>query len=177
MASETDERVLQSFLDDDESLVSTATIDDAQHGFGSTPPQHDGGVSVGVSDRRLLWYDNELGTVALSAVESVDIDSIAHQSSPTVVRIGSFVMIAGLVAALVGSLFAGQSLQTALALGGGGVLAFVATIVVARLRHETGTGFEKHRLTVDAGEDLLQLWGNEETLESLAGALDEQRSS
>jgi len=177
MASETDERVLQSFLDGDESLVSTATIEAAQRGFSAAPPQLGDDLVAGVTEHRLLWFDDELATVELSAIQSVDVDSVSHRSAPTIVRIGSFAMIAGLVAALVGSLFAGQPLRISLALAAGGVLAFAATIAIARLREDTASGFEKHRLTVDAGDELIQLWGSEEPLGALATALDEQRAS
>lgn len=173
MSSATDEQILKSFLDDDESLRSTATVDAVQRGFTTTPPQLEDSVTVGVTDRRLLWFDEELDTIERSAIESVERDSVSHRSAPTVVRVGSFAMIAGIVAGLVGGLVGGLSLPVSLGLVAGGIAVFAATLALARVRGDTASGFEKHRLTVETDDQLIQLWGTDDALATVESELTE----
>jgi len=174
MAAETGEQILRSFLTDDESLHATATVDGVQRGFSATPPRANGTVTVGVTEDRLLWFDDELDELDRTGIESVEGDVVDHQSAPTIVRIGSFVMIAGVVAALFSYVFGGQSLPAALGLAVGGVLAFVATVAVARVREDAGSEFVKHRLTVEGSEETVQLWGDRDELTTLKAVLVEE---
>jgi len=176
MAPETDEQVLRSFLNDDESLLTTVTVQAVQRGFTTTPPQLEERVTVGVTGDRLLWFDDELATIERSSIDGLERDTVSHRSAPTIVRVGSFAMIAGVVAALVGGLFAGQSLPVSLGLAAGGVAVFVVTIAVARFRGDTGDGIEKHRLTIETADELVQVWGTEAELGQFHGALDEHPS-
>lgn len=173
MGTETGEQVLQSFLNDDESLLTTVTVQAVQRGFTTTPPQLEESVTVGVTGDRVLWFDDELSTIEQSSIDRLERDTVSHRSAPTIVRIGSFAMIAGIVAALVGGLFAGQSLPVSLGLATAGIGVFAVTIAVARVRGDTGDGFEKHRLAIETDDELVQLWGVEAALGQLHGALDE----
>lgn len=177
MAPETDEQILQSFLSDDESLLWTEHVEAVQDGFTTTPPQMGDDVTVGVTEQRLLWFDDELAAVDRSAIDSVERDTVGHRSAPTIVRIGSLAMLAGLVAAVVSTAFAGQPLTVAAGLAIGGIAVFAATIALARIRGDASGDFEKHRLTVTHDDGLVLLWGSENGLSSLAAALDDQRSA
>jgi hypothetical protein len=176
MTDETDEQILRSFLEEDESLLAVAGVRAAQRGFSTTPPQLADDATVGVTERRLLWFTDELETVDRAEINGVERDSVSHQSAPTVVRLGSFAMIAGLVGAVVAVLFAGQSLPVGLGLAAGGVAIFAATIGVARVRGDTGGdgGFEHHRLNVKTTTELVQLWGDAAALSEIADALAEE---
>lgn len=175
MSDETDEQILRSFLADDESLLAVAGVRAAQRGFSTTPPQLADDAIVGVTERRLLWYEGELETVDRADINGVEPDSVSHQSAPTVVRVGSFAMIAGIVAGVAATVFAGQSLAVALGLAAGGIAIFAATIGLARIRGDTvedGGGFEHHRLNVKTTTQLVQLWGDENALSSIETALE-----
>lgn len=174
MTTETDEQLLQSFLADDESLLCTAALNAVQDGLTTAPPQLGGDVAVGVTEHRLLWFDDELETVERSAIESVERDTVSHQSAPTIARIGSFLMIAGIVGGVVSVVFTAQPLIVSAGLAVGGILAFAATIAVARARGDTGGGIEKHCLTVERDGGPVLLWGREDALSSLATALADQ---
>lgn len=176
MTTETDEQVLQSFLHDDESLASIVTIQAAQRGFTTTPPQLAEEATVGVTEQRLLWFDEGLETIDLSAINSVEVGSVEHQSAPTIVRVGSVVLLAGIVAGIVGWLFAGLSPTVGIGLATAGVVAFVASIGTARARGDTGGGFEKHRLSIQHDDGVALLWGSETELTTIESALDEQLS-
>lgn len=174
MSDGTGEQILRSFLSDEESLLSTATAEAVQTGFTTTPPQLGDDVAVGVSDRRLLWFDDELETIDRSSIESVERDAVSHQSAPAIARIGSFLMIGGIVAGLVSAVFTDQPLLVSVGLAVAGILAFAATVGVARVRGDTGGGIEKHRLTIEHDGGLVLVWSTESALAELAAALDER---
>lgn len=176
MAAGTGEQILTSFLAADERLVSTATADGVVRGFTTTPPQFGDGVTVGVTDHRLIWFDDELGELDSGQIDEVDIETVAHRTAPLVVRLGSFAMLAGLVAGVVAGTLTGQPLTVSLGLAGGGIAAFALSLAVARYSGDRGGGFERHRLTVQTADDHVEIWGDPDDLASIEAALASSRS-
>lgn len=176
MTDGTGAQILQSFLDGDEELQATVTVEAVQRGFSTSPPMSGDDVTVGVTRDRLLWFDDELETVPLDEIERVEQSHIEHQSAPTIVRLGSFGLIFGILAAIGTAVATDYSLLVSIALVAGGALAFVATILVARSRDESGSQFEKHRLVVE-GDAMVLIWGQQDALSAIESAIAERIES
>lgn len=168
-----DERVLASFLDGEEELRATWRVDAVHRGWATSPPQFGDDVRLGLTDRRLLWDDEELDSVALAAVEDVERDVHVHRSAPRIVRIGSAAMLLGLVTT-VGVVGLGLAdLTTGLLPIVVGVLAFLGAVGYARFSGQSTVDRVQPRLRIDDGGEQVTVWGEEDALDAVRDAVAE----
>lgn len=170
-----DEQVLASFCDGDEAIRETWTVMAVERGRPGAPPQVGGDLTLGLTDRRLLWFDEELGSVALAAVEDVDAGVTRHRSAPRIVRLGSAAMMVGLLATVTATVLSLASLPAAVLPVILGVLAFAGTMVYARVTGQSGSEHSQHRLRIDDGGEPVTVWAEEATTAAVAVALDGER--
>lgn len=167
-----EERVLASFCDDGETLQETWAVDAADRGWARRPPQTGGTVTVGLTDHRLLWYDGDLGSAALAAVERVDRDRVTHRKAPRIVRLGSAAMFGGLVTTLLVAWLSAVPLPVALLPVVVGVVAFGGTLAIARARGLSGRRMVRHRLQLDESGERVTIWGEADALAAIADAVE-----
>lgn len=172
-----DEQVLASFCDGDERLRETWTVTAVERGRPRKPPQAGGDLTLGLTDRRLLWFDEELGSVALAALEGVEPGVTRHRSAPRIVRLGSVAMMLGLLTTVTATVLSLASLPTALLPVIAGVFAFAGALVYARATGQSGSERSQHRLRIDDGGEPVTVWADEATSEAIATALDGSRGS
>lgn len=164
--------VLGSFCDAEETLRGTWSVRAVERGWPSGPPGIGPDYRIGVTDRRVLWYDGEdLDSVALAAVEDWERDVHRHRSAPRIVRIGSGLMLTGLLATLAVAVLASVPLTVALAPVIGGSAAFAATLAYGRFAGATGTERVDHRLRIDEGGEPVTVRGDEAILDEIEAAL------
>lgn len=166
------EKALASFCEDGETWVDSWTVSAVGRGWDAAMPGFST-QTVGLTDRRLLWLDENLETVELADVESVSTDEVDHSNAPGVVRAGAFALVLGAMASAALAFLLSTPLSTAVLPLAAGALLFVGSIGVARAREETGARLVQHRLQIDAGEDVVTVWGDEGDVAALADALEE----
>lgn len=165
-------RALESFCEDDEEWVDSWTVDVIGRGWKVAPSPSASDRTVGLTDRRLLWLDGELESVTVADVESVTTDVIERRNAPPVVRIGAIAMVLGIAASVASTVLLSVPLTTAVLPFAVGLLAFVATIAVARVRESPVTEHVHHRLKIDTDDGVVSVWDDEATLTSIADALE-----
>lgn len=170
-----DERVLASFCDGDEELGETWQVTAVERGRPRSPPQTGGDETLGLTDRRLLWFDEELDSVALAAVESVDSGVTRHRSAPRIVRIGSGAMVVGLLTTVGATFLSLTTLPVALLPVVVGVVAFAGSLLYARASGQSGTERVQHRLRIDDGGEPVTVWTDEATAAAIASAVESDR--
>jgi len=168
-----DERVLTSFVLDEETLVDTWAVTGVDWGTSRVPPATVGEDVVALTDRRFMWFEDELAAVDLGDVEGIDRTDYSHTSAPTIVRLGwaifglALLVTAGLVL-LTAIDFAVAVLPTMT-----GLTTLLVANVVARVRGETGTEVALQRVVVETTtEDPATVWG--EGIEDLADAIERE---
>lgn len=167
-----DDRTLGSVVGDDEQLRETWTVAAVQRGWPRSPPQFGGTQRLGLTDRRLLWFDADLDSVPLATIESVETDAVRHRSAPRIVRIGSGLMVAGLLATVVATVLSLAALTVTLLPVVLGVAAFVATLVYARASAQSGEERVQHRLRVDDGGERVSVWADEDVVSAIEDAVE-----
>ena len=133
--------------------------------------------TIGLTDRRLLWLDENLETVERAAVETVSTDQVEHRNAPRMVRAGGAALVLGALASAVMLFVLSSPLSTASLPLTGGVVLFLTSIGFARARDESGAQLMQHRLQIETPESVVTVWGDQEDVAPLADALDAERDS
>lgn len=169
----TDEQILTSFLDDDEELIDVWHVGTVGQGLhrpplGPTATEE----AVAITERRLLWFEDELRTIPLDDVDSLDRDVVEHTTAPRAVRLASVGLLLGLTATGIAVLF--SSLPTVLALvpAGVGLAAFLTVLLAARQRGLSGSARSFPYLQVETRDGTTTLWGPDDALAEIATALE-----
>lgn len=177
MTMDRTERALASVLDDDEELRETWQVDTIKRGFDLSPPGMGSGETLGLSDRRLLWLDDELETVALADVKAVKIETMQAGTASAVLRIGLLSLVISALATIALWLFTSFSTLLTAAPLGLGVFTFALSVVTARLRDdgEDEAGETYHYLAVQTPRTTLQVYATEGTVEAIVDQINAQR--
>lgn len=172
-----DERVLASFLEAEEPLRETWRIAGVTLGAAATPPPTNREVPVGLTDRRLVWYDEDrdeaFGAVALSAVSATERDAHDHRSAPRIVRGAGAALALGVLTSVALFVFELGALRAAAAPALLGVIAFLVALAYARWYELEATVRTYPFLRIDDGERDVTLWGPSAELDAIAAALGE----
>lgn len=167
------ERALASFTGEDEELSTTWEVDSIVRGLSFSLPGIGEGETLGVTDSRLLWLDEDLETVEIAAVEDIEITSISRSSAPWTIRLGAIALTLGLIGTPLLWLFASLSLLETLAPLGMGVLVLALTTAIARLRGQTvEEGESQHFARLRTSASVVQIFADEETLEEIVDAIE-----
>lgn len=167
-------RALHSFLDEDEEWVESWAVAAVGRGLTAATPRPSGEETVGLTDRRLLWLDENLESVALADVTSVDADAVDHARAPPLVRAGGAALVFGALGSAALLFALSFPLATGLVPFGVGVVAFVATLWVARARAEASDRVRRHRLRIEADGEVLTVWCDEPTCAEIADRIREE---
>ena len=168
-----DERVLRSFVGEDEAWQGHWTVTAVKRSAGQLPPGAAGEETVAVTDDRLLWFQNELETVAIDRIENVELEYVEQQAAPPIVLGGGLLFVVGVFASI-GAFFANAGGPMIVALPAlTGLMVFLATRIVADHTGREGEVRAGHRLRLWVDGDPVSVWGQEEaTIEEVAAAID-----
>lgn len=156
-----DERVLRSFVVEDEELQDLYTITTAKHSKGQLPPAG-GEETVAVTDERVLWFSNELQDVSFDVIEETDLEYVERQAAPPVVLGGGLLFVVGIFASI-GAFFAGvESLLVVAMPAMTGLAAFMGTRIFADVTGREGQTRAGHRLRLWTEDGPVSLWGDDE---------------
>jgi hypothetical protein len=168
-----DERVVTSFVAEDEDLRGTWTATKVAYGKGQIPPMVSGEEVVAVTDERVLWFQDELEALPLDAIEGVDREYIERQAAPPMVLGGGLVFVLSIFASI-GAFFANAGGPLVVAMPAlTGLLVFVLAFVVARLTGREGQVTSGHRLRLWTEGGAVSIWaGEEEAVAGIEGAVE-----
>lgn len=160
------EQALASLLDEDESLQETWNANTINRGFEMSPPGMGGSETLGLTERRLVWLDEELETLELADVVSVDTNAIAQSATSLLFGIASLSIVVGAIASIVLWLFTSFSTVVTLAPVGIGVILLLVAFLRSRVRDSEDVEYQ-HFLEVKAAETIVQVYATESTVESM----------
>jgi len=160
------ERALDSLLEEGEPLVETWTVDSTTRGLEFSPPGLGGTETVGLTDRRLVWLDDELETVDLADVTSVGIDSVGQSTTSLLLVTGPIATVLGAIVTAVLWLFTSLPGIVTVAPLGLGVFVLLAAVVGSRLQ-DTENIERQYYLDVKTTETTVQVYATESTVESM----------
>ncbi|WP_136686735.1 hypothetical protein [Halorhabdus amylolytica] len=169
------ERALASFLGDDEELVETWTVDTIIRGFELSPPGMGPTETLGLTDRRLLWLDEDLETVEFEDVEAIKTETMQSGTGSAILRLGVLSLAIGILATIALWLFMSFSPLLTAAPFGVGVVTFALSVVTARLRDDDEAGETYHYLAVQTSRTTLQVYATEATVETIVDQINAQR--
>jgi hypothetical protein len=156
-----DERVLRSFVADDEEWLECWSLTAVKRSVGQLPPKS-GTETVALTDERVLWFDDELEDVWLAAVEETDREYVERQSAPPMVLGGGLLFVLGVFITL-GAFFASAGDAFVIAMPAmTGLAAFLATWVVANVTDREGETWAGHRVRLWLAEGPVSIWGDDE---------------
>lgn len=166
------EQALASLLGEDESLLETWTADTINRGFELSPPGMGGSETLGLTDRRLVWLDDDLETVDLGDVVSVETNSVSRTPGSTLALIGPVLLVLGAIATVALWLLSSFSVGVVLAPLGIGALVFLLGLLSTRLRDPDDVD-RQYYLEVKTMETTLQVYAMESTVESMDDRLSD----
>ncbi|WP_135662059.1 hypothetical protein [Halorhabdus rudnickae] len=171
------ERALASFLDGDEELVETWTVDTINRGFELSPPGMGDSETLGLTDRRLLWLDDELETVDLEVIRHVDHESVRPHSTPLLLTVGALALVLGALATPALWLLASLSTVETLAPLAVGVGLFVVTSVLSHVRDGDVDDDEHfHYLELRTERTTVQIYADLEIVDAIGERIESKLS-
>jgi len=176
-----DERVLRSFVGEDEELRGIWTVTKIERSAGPIPPTG-GERSIAVTDERVLWFARELDEVRIADVADLEREHVERQMLPRMVLGGGVLFGLGVVGSI-GALIAGVGdllLVGLPALTGLGL--FMATRIIASVTGREGETLAGHRLRFSIDEEQVSIWGDDEARmaaieEAITGEPDDSAAS
>lgn len=171
------ERALASFLDgDDEELVETWTVDTINRGFELSPPGMGPTETLGLTDRRLLWLDDELESVEFADIKAVKTETTQSGAGSAIVRLGVLGLVIGVLATVVLWLFTSLSTPLTVAPLGVGLFTLVLSAITAR-RHDDGEAeaATQHYLVIRTPRTAVQIFAGRESVEELYDSVEAAR--
>lgn len=160
------EQALSSLLGDGEPLRETWSVDTVTRGFEFSPPGFGGSETVGLTDQRLVWLDDELETVDLADVTSVDINSVGQSPASMLLVVGPIAIVLGAVASSVLWFFTSLPSMVTLAPVGLGILALAAAFVGSRFQDSEDVE-RQYYLDVKTIETTIQVYATESTVRAM----------
>ncbi|CCQ32181.1 hypothetical protein HLRTI_002759 [Halorhabdus tiamatea SARL4B] len=160
------ERALSSLLGEEEPLRETWRVDTVTRGFEFSPPGLGGSETVGLTDQRLVWLDDELETVDLADVTSVGINSVGQSPTSMLLVVGPIAVVFGVITSLLLWLFTSLPSIVTLAPVGLGVLALVAAFVGSRFQDPADVE-RQYYLDVKTVETTIQVYATESTVRAM----------
>ncbi|ACV10259.1 hypothetical protein Huta_0070 [Halorhabdus utahensis DSM 12940] len=157
------EKALESLLADDESLVESWTVDTVTRGFEFSPPGLGGTETVGLTDRRIVWLDDELETVDLEDIRSVGVDSVGQSLASMLLITGPIATVLGAIVTIVLRLFTSLPAPLTLAPLGIGLCILVAALVGSRLQDPEDVD-RQYYLDMKTLETTVQIYATESTV-------------
>ena len=170
-------KALESFCEDDETWVDSWTVSAVGRGWSAAMPGLAATETVGLTDERLLWFDDDLEAVDRADIEAVSTAVVDHQDATPLVRGGAAALVLGALGSIALLFVLSVPLTTGLVPLAAGLLAFVGSVGFARARKRAGEQLMQHRLRIEAGDSAVTVWGDDEVVESLAAALDRSTDS
>lgn len=164
-------KALESFCGDDETWVDSWRVSAIGRGWNAAMPGFSK-ETVGLTDQRLLWLEENLETVDVAAIESVTSDEVSHHSAPGMVRAGGVALVLGAMATAAMLFVFSFSLTTALvplAIGAG---IFALSIGFARARQKSDAQLMQHRLQIETDDSVVIVWGDQEDMATLKDAIE-----
>jgi len=169
------ERALASLLGADEELQETWTVDTINKGLSFSPPGMGTDETLGLTERRLLWLDDELESVAFDDLRDAKIETMQSGSSSAIVRLGVVALVFGVLTTA--GLWLLSPLSTVVAVAplaiGVGTLGLAA--VTARLRDEDGEETEQHYLKLRTSRTTVQVFAEADTVAEIAERVESVR--
>lgn len=170
-----DERVLRSFVAEDEALLGLWNVTQIKRSKGHVPPSPVGEETVAVTAERVLWFQNELEEVRIGDLEDAEAEYVEQQAAPPMVMgggllfvLGIFVSIGGLIAGVGDTLLLAMPALTGLAV-------FLGTRVLANVTDSEGETRNGHRLRLWTDDGPVSIWGHDQaTMDAVKDAIGDQ---
>ena len=157
-----DERVLRSFVAEDEEWLGSWSITQIKRSKGHLPPSPAGAETVAVTEDRLLWFQNELDDVTLADVENVESEYIEQQAAPPMVMGGGLLFVLGVFASI-GAFVAGVGDTLVVSMPAlTGLAIFLGARVVASVTGQEGDTREGHRMRLWTDGEPVTIWAHDE---------------
>jgi len=172
------ERALASFLDDEEALVETWTVDTINRGFELSPPGMGPTETLGLTDRRLLWLDDDLETVEFADVKAIKTETMQSGTGSAMLRLGVLGLVVSVLATSLLWLFASLSTPLTIAPLGLGLLTFALSAITARRQKEDDGDVEAathHYLVVRTPRTSVQIFAERELVEEIHDGVEAAR--
>jgi hypothetical protein len=170
MSGDRTEQALRSFLADDEQLLATWTVDGITRGLSLSVPTLGASETLGLTDRRLLWLDEELETVPLEDVHELEATSMQASGAGLLAGVGGLALALGLLITPLLWVFTDVSAQLALAPIVIGAVTFVAGLAGSRVRDDSDDRPAHHYLQIRTVKTTVQVFADE----SVVAAIREQ---
>lgn len=173
MSLDASEQALASFTDDGEEFRRSWTVDTINRGLSLSPPGFGDDQTLGLTDRRLLWLDENLEEVDLDGVMAVERKTISKTSAPLWVRIGAVVLTLGIIATpalwFLTSLSTLEVLTPLLV----GVFVYTLTTILARISGQTVEEEIRHQyLQLQTERSVVQIYADKDVLDAVADAIE-----
>ena len=170
------EKALASLLADDEQLCETWSVDTINKGFSMSPPGMGPNETLGLTDRRLVWLDEELETIDLDDIRAIEATSVDRSSAPVVVVLGSIAIVLGIIATPLLWLFASLPIEQTLAPLALGIVLYLLSSVITAIRTDGEEVDRQHYLEVRTARTTAQVYDSKATVEEMLDRIEAQRA-
>ncbi|WP_158854576.1 DUF6232 family protein [Halorhabdus sp. CUG00001] len=167
MSTDRTEKALRSFLGDDEQLRETWVVDGITRGLSLSVPTLGGSETLGMTDQRLLWLDEELETVALEQVRDLESTSMQPSGAGLLAGLGGLALVFGLLVTPILWLFVDVSAQVALSPIVIGAVLFAAGLAGSRLRDDSDDQPAQHYLQIRTSEATVQVFADDADVDDI----------
>ncbi|WP_181686860.1 DUF6232 family protein [Halorhabdus salina] len=167
MSSDRAKQALRSFLGDDEQLLETWAVDGATRGLSLSVPTLGDSETLGLTDQRLLWLDEDLETVPLENIRDLEPTSMQPSGAGLLAGVGGLALALGLLVTPILWVFVDVSARMALAPIVIGAVLFVAGLVGSRLRDDSDDRPAQHYLQIRTSETTVQVFADDSDIEDI----------
>ena len=168
------EQALSSLLDAEESLLETWHVDTINRGFELSPPGMGDSETIGLTDRRLIWLDDELESVHVSDIRSTGVESVNQAPSSALVLLGPVLGLLGAPLSAALWLFTSFSFEIVLAPLALGGLVFAVGLVISQLGDNDDAEIY-HYLEIRTVDSTVQVYATAETAETIRDLIADRR--
>lgn len=167
------EQALASLLED-EPLEETWTVDTINRGFELSPPGMGDTETLGLTDRRLVWLAEELESVDVSDIRSMDVESVNQAPSSALVLLGPVLGLLGAPLSAALWLFTSLSIEIVLAPLAIGALVFVVGLVSSQFGSDDDAEVY-HYLELRTVDSTVQVYATPDLVETIRDRIADRR--
>ncbi|MFB6202035.1 MAG: hypothetical protein ABEI98_08490 [Halorhabdus sp.] len=168
-------KALASLLAADEELLESWTVDTINEGFELSPPGMGPDETLGLTERRLIWLDEDLESVDLDDVLVVSGESVSESASPVLATGGILALVLGIVATPALWVLTSLPIAQTIAPLVGGVILFGLATIASHLRTGDDGGNRQHYLEVKTARTTVQVYASEDTVTEMAERIESHR--